>query len=716
MRHVTRHSAVFLSTVATVSTAALLMASLCVPTMASAAESSESTQSSESAQLQTTSNAQIQQQNADAGNNASGNSTATGSGDSVNASTSSTDDITANSAQTGTSTGSDPNVSDSMHTDSSVTTEKQPANQPTDEPRAQSTEPNSQSDESDAQSDESDVTAGDSATGQSQTSSEPSELDPNATTELQLDELAAANKGTIPAGEYTITAALNANFVLDVHGGSSANGANVQIYRDNASPAQRWKVTEDETGYLTLTNEASGKVLDVHTANNHPGANVDQWASNGTRAQKWIAINENGHITLRSALAGDQPLALDVWAGHMGSGVNVQSYAANGTAAQQWNFEKIIDMSAQVRAYWNKHLTLGRPTAVAETTPNGMKQTFQHGVTYQTGNSVISVSGDIYAKWSALGGENSKLGMPTSDVRKLRNGLSQSFQSGQQIHWSASTGAHVTGYGIQNYWSAQGWENGWLGYPTGDEITNLRDGGASQRFQGGVVFWSHATNAHGVGGGILNDYAARRYEAGQLGYPINEEHDWNKGRAQDFQHGTLTWNGCGKKGWQNPAQYFQVSSCDVSVPANGMFGYASSSRISMSATRQQAIEAMISRVYDYLGTRYVWDYALQPGVGVDCAGLVMQSLYAAGMDLHEYNPSNHWYDPWHSHDANNMAADGRFKHVSLGERQRGDLIYWPGHIAIYLGNDQIIEANVPAVRINSIWAYGTPGGALRPFV
>ncbi|WP_164514725.1 RICIN domain-containing protein [Bifidobacterium goeldii] len=534
--------------------------------------------------------------------------------------------------------------------------------------------------------------------------------------EQQLDDLAAANKDAIAEGEYTISSAINTNFVLDVSGGSHANGANVQIYQDNASSAQRWRVVKDTIGYLTLINVGSGKVLDVSAGSSAPGANVDQWESNGTRAQKWIALSENGHIVLRSAIAGDHPLALDVYKGWTRNGVNVQSYTVNGASAQQWNFEKIADMSDQVRSYWSKHSTLGRPTAPAQDTPSGSKQTFQRGVTYQHGDTVIGISGAIYTKWISLGGENGKLGAPTSDVRTLRNGFSQSFKGGQQIHWSAATGAHVTAYGIQNYWKLNGWETGRLGYPTSDEIRSPRDGGASQHFQGGYVYWSPQTGAQTVAEGILGAYIAQGYEVGPLGYPVNEEHDWNKGRAQDFQHGTLTWAGCGKKGWQNPAQYFQVSSCDVGVPANGMFGYASPSRISMSATREQAIEAMISRAYDYLGTRYVWDYALQPGVGVDCAGLVMQSLYAAGMDLHEYNPTNHWYDPWHSHDANNMAADSRFKHVSLNERQRGDLIYWPGHIAIYLGNDQIIEANVPAVRINSLWAYGTPGGALRPFV
>ncbi|MBW3083808.1 family 16 glycosylhydrolase, partial [Bifidobacterium phasiani] len=54
---------------------------------------------------------------------------------------------------------------------------------------------------------------------------------------------------------------------------------------------------------------------------------------------------------------------------------------------------------------------------------------------------------------------------------------------------------------INTYWSLSGGESGWLGYPTGDELS-VR-GGASQTFQGGTVFWNGSTGAtHAVKGGI----------------------------------------------------------------------------------------------------------------------------------------------------------------------------------------------------------------------
>lgn len=174
-----------------------------------------------------------------------------------------------------------------------------------------------------------------------------------------------------------------------------------------------------------------------------------------------------------------------------------------------------------------------------------------------------------------------------------------------------------------------------------------------------------------------------------------------------------------KRGWQNPNGLFQVSSLNVRLPdaAYGTgFDYVTPSRIGLDATRDECVEVFIQRAYEYLGTPYRWDYALAPGVGVDCAGLVMQALYATGMDLGDYNPYMHITDPWHDHDANNMAADSRLKTVATRDRQRGDLIFYPGHVAIYLGNDQIINAYPPRVMVENLWTYGTPTVVKRPFV
>ncbi len=172
------------------------------------------------------------------------------------------------------------------------------------------------------------------------------------------------------------------------------------------------------------------------------------------------------------------------------------------------------------------------------------------------------------------------------------------------------------------------------------------------------------------------------------------------------------------RGFQNPGWMFQVSNRSVSVKnqGSGIFGYRTESRIPWNATRSQCVEAMIARAYEYLGTRYVWDYACAPGVGVDCAGLVMQCLYATGMNLSPYNPWDHYYTPGHNHYANDFWNCGRFKKLSYSQAQRGDILSWSGHVAIYLGNGMMIEAANPQVGVRLV-RVNTSGlrGVLRPF-
>ena len=152
----------------------------------------------------------------------------------------------------------------------------------------------------------------------------------------QLDELASSSPRLIEAGSSVLlSSALSQALVLDVANGSAADGANVQIYASNMTPAQQWRVTYDEIGYATFINVKTGKALDVDNGKAVAGANVQQHSPNGTRAQKWV-VKDNGDGTMSILSALMPGLALDVANGSASSGANVQIYSDNGTAAQKW--------------------------------------------------------------------------------------------------------------------------------------------------------------------------------------------------------------------------------------------------------------------------------------------------------------------------------------------------------------------------------------------
>lgn len=175
-----------------------------------------------------------------------------------------------------------------------------------------------------------------------------------------------------------------------------------------------------------------------------------------------------------------------------------------------------------------------------------------------------------------------------------------------------------------------------------------------------------------------------------------------------------------KLGWQNPAGYPQVSSLTVMLPSycTGYFTYVTPSRISIYASRQECVDAFIARAYEYLGTKYIEPWSSYPGDAVDCSGFVLQCLYATGMDLGIYNPYNHrWIASQTYNSMNWYNNNNTFMPVSTNSLQRGDLVYYRGHVAIYLGNGQIIDSwPGQGVSVKPIGSRGRVIGAARPYV
>ena len=151
--------------------------------------------------------------------------------------------------------------------------------------------------------------------------------------------------------------------------------------------------------------------------------------------------------------------------------------------------------------------------------------------------------------------------------------------------------------------------------------------------------------------------------------------------------------------------------------------YVSPLRIDNTSSRTACIEAMISRAYDYLGDNYVIGASGAPGIGIDCSGLIMQALYAAGIDMSPINPVRH-ASPGYEYESANIWASSKFKHVDYKERRRGDIIIYCNekgtviHSAIYLGDDKVIEAWPNQVTESAVLTYQHPlvKGVVRPFV
>lgn len=193
---------------------------------------------------------------------------------------------------------------------------------------------------------------------------------------------------------------------------------------------------------------------------------------------------------------------------------------------------------------------LGYPTMGPEVCGlkgGGCYQMFQGGALIWSAatGAQMSPAGPIRDRYASMGFENGVLGYPVaSQVCGLAAaGCSQAFQGGD-ILWSSASGAHaVTAGAIRANFQSLGGQNGQPGYPVGNEACGLKNAGCYQFFQGGSMIWSSATGAHfSPFGSIRSVWAAQGFENGWLGYPYTDEYCSASGECrQDFQGGSLIW-------------------------------------------------------------------------------------------------------------------------------------------------------------------------------
>jgi len=77
----------------------------------------------------------------------------------------------------------------------------------------------------------------------------------------------------------------------------------------------------------------------------------------------------------------------------------------------------------------------------------------------------------------------------------------------------------------------------------------------------------------------------------------------------------------------------------------------------------------------FLGAPYLWGG--RESLGLDCSGLIQQALFACGLAC--------------PRDTDQQAALGRA--IDRAEFDRGDLVFWKGHVAMGFGEGRIIHAN-----------------------
>ena len=156
-------------------------------------------------------------------------------------------------------------------------------------------------------------------------------------------------------GVYRIFPAKAPSVSLDLYGGSSENKANIQLYTRNDSEAQEWKIRKSGSWYK-IVNVKSGKVLDVAGGSENPRANLQQYTdSNNVNQEFRFYKSTDNQFYIVSKLG----TVIDCFDGKYTNRNNVWMYNWNGSDAQRWGLEKIIVPSGSEKKLDEGYYSIG---------------------------------------------------------------------------------------------------------------------------------------------------------------------------------------------------------------------------------------------------------------------------------------------------------------------------------------------------------------------
>jgi hypothetical protein len=170
----------------------------------------------------------------------------------------------------------------------------------------------------------------------------------------------------------------------------------------------------------------------------------------------------------------------------------------NGILKTEAPLEGTTRLVPSFNAFQLNHPWVGEKIGKGAILPGGTGyiQQYQHATAYANiGGEPHEVHGAIRDKYDLLGGPAGPFGFPLTDESPTPDGVGRfNHFEGGSIYFNPAVGTFELHGAIRDKWATLGYERGWLGYPTSDEL-DLPEGGRVNSFQNGCIYFWPDTGA-----------------------------------------------------------------------------------------------------------------------------------------------------------------------------------------------------------------------------